>query len=155
MNQLEKLDAAYIAGFLDGDGSIYVRVKPNATYKFGFQIAPNIVFFQSQKGIKILEELKELIGGGYIRFRKDGIAEYIIGDMITLQNLVKQIRPYLRLKKLQAELLIQILDQKSRVVTQEDFLSLVKLIDSFLTLNYSKKRKNGFTSVKTLLEQKL
>lgn len=66
MNQLTKLDAAYLAGFLDGDGSIYVRVKPNATYKFGFQIAPNIVFFQSQKEIKSLEKLQEMVGGGYI-----------------------------------------------------------------------------------------
>ena len=40
---------AYLAGFLDGDGSIYVRAKPNLSYKYGFQIAPYIVFFQSKK----------------------------------------------------------------------------------------------------------
>jgi hypothetical protein len=29
---------AYLAGFLDGDGSIYARLKPNNTYRFGFQV---------------------------------------------------------------------------------------------------------------------
>ncbi len=46
LNQIQK---SYIAGFLDGDGSIYVRLKPNRTYRYGFQVSPYIVLFQSQK----------------------------------------------------------------------------------------------------------
>ena len=46
---------AYLAGFLDGDGSIYVQLKPNKTYRFGFQDAPYIVLFQSQKDQKNFE----------------------------------------------------------------------------------------------------
>ena len=47
---LSPIKKAYIAGFLDGDGSIYVRAKPNTSYRFGYQIALYIVFFQSAKG---------------------------------------------------------------------------------------------------------
>ncbi len=147
MNQLTKLNAAYIAGFLDGDGSIYVRVKPNTTYKYGFQIAPNIVFFQSQKEVKFLEKLKVIIGGGYIRLRNDGVAEYIIGDVETMKAFIKQIEPHLILKKLQANLLIRILEKKDQVKSENDFLEVVILIDQYKDLNYSKKRKNGFTTV--------
>ncbi len=51
---------AYLAGFLDGDGSIYVRLKPNPTYKYGYQVAPYAVLFQSQKMEEILE-IKERV----------------------------------------------------------------------------------------------
>ncbi len=41
--KISSTQKAYLAGFLDGDGSIYVRIKPNNTYKYGFQVAPYIV----------------------------------------------------------------------------------------------------------------
>ena len=147
MNKLTKLNASYIAGFLDGDGSIYVRLKPNETYRFGFQVAPNIVFYQSKKETKFLKRLEKMIGGGYIRFRNDGIAEYIIGDTKTMRDLIKRIKPYLVLKKAQANLLIQILNQKEKVRTKKDFLKLVRAIDLYKDLNYSKKRKIGLITV--------
>lgn len=53
---------AYLAGFIDGDGSIYVRLKPNSDYRFGFQIAPYVVLFQSAKDRGNFEELCSLIG---------------------------------------------------------------------------------------------
>jgi hypothetical protein len=55
---------AYLAGFLDGDGSIYAQLKPNKTYKFGYQIAMYIVLFQSQKEQKNFEQLCSLINLG-------------------------------------------------------------------------------------------
>ena len=60
---------AYLAGFLDGDGSIYVRLKPNPTYRYGFQVAPYIVLFQSQKDRKNFERVCSLINLGYLRVR--------------------------------------------------------------------------------------
>lgn len=154
MKSLSKTQAAYIAGFLDGDGSIYVQLKANPTYKFGFQVAPNIVFFQSQKSISILKKLKQMVGGGYIRLRKDGIAEYTIGDSETMQGLLAQIKPYLLLKKVQADLLVQILDSKKKIQNEKDFLRIAKLIDKYQALNYSKKRTIGFTAVLNAFKQK-
>src|SRR5882672_6937069 len=140
MNSLSQLDAAYIAGFLDGDGSIYVRLKPNATYRYGFQIAPNIIFYQSQKELLFLETIQKIIGAGYIRLRKDGIAEFTIGDTQTMRDLISYLEPHLRLKKKQANLLIQILDTRENIKSRGDFLKVAKLIDRYKTLNYSKKR---------------
>ena len=139
--------AAYVAGFLDGDGSIYVRLKPNTQYRYGFQIAPNIVFYQSQKEIRFLERIKEEIGAGYIRKRNDGIAEFTIGDTQTMRDLISQIHPYLIFKREQASLLIQILDQKEKVSSKEEFLKLAALIDRYKELNYSKKRRITALSV--------
>ena len=132
---------AYLAGFLDGDGSVYVRLKPNKTYKFGFQIAPYIVLFQSQKGQKNFANLCSIINCGYMRIRKDGILEYIIGKHDDIIQFIKLVEPYVVLKKRQIELLKKILIAKKNIRNKKDFKSLAKLIDAFRELNYSKKRK--------------
>ena len=132
---------AYLAGFLDGDGSIYVQLKPNKTYKFGFQIAPYIVLFQSQKDQKNFEQLCSMINLGYMRVRKDGILEYIIGRQENIIKFIKLVETYVIMKKLQIVLLKKIIVAKSKVENKKDFQALAKLIDTFRELNYSKNRK--------------
>ena len=132
---------AYLAGFLDGDGSIYVRLKPNPTYRYGFQVAPHIVLFQSKKNQINFERICSLIKLGYIRERKDGILEYIINKKEAIKLFLKIIKPFVVLKNKQVELMIRILDQKEKIKDKKDFNSLAKLIDKFRELNYSKKRK--------------
>ena len=132
---------AYLAGFLDGDGSIYVRLKPNKTYKFGFQVAPYIVLFQSQKDQKNFEQLCSMIKLGYMRVRKDGILEYIIGRHENIVKFIGLVEPFVVMKKLQVSLLKKIIVAKNKVQNKKDFETLAKLIDTFRELNYSKNRK--------------
>ena len=150
---LSKLDCAYIAGFLDADGSIYVQLKPNKTYKYKFQVAVNVVFYQSAKEKKFMRNLKKLIKKGYIRERKDGIIEYIIGDEKSIIEILKRIKFYLRLKRKQANLMLKILEIKKDIESAKDFLDLAKKIDLFRDLNYSKKRKYDYFSVKKVLQR--
>jgi len=138
---LTQTKKAYLAGFLDGDGSIYVRLKPNPTYKYGFQVAPYIVLFQSQKEKENFEKICSLIGLGYLRIRRDGILEYIIGKLNELREFLKIIKPFVILKKEQVALMIEILDKKEKVGNEQDFRKLADLIDRFGELNYSKKCK--------------
>ena len=132
---------AYIGGFLDGDGSIYVRAKPNPTYRYGFQVAPYVVLFQSQKDQEHFAEVCALIGLGTLRIRKDGILEYVINKIDAIKEFLECIHPFAILKRRQIELMYQIIDLKKRVENKSDFESLLKLIDSYRNLNYSKKRK--------------
>ncbi len=138
---LSPLKRAYLAGFLDGDGSIYVQAKPNPTYRFGFQVAPYIVLFQSQKDQQNFEQLCSMINLGYMRIRKDGILEYIIGKQENIIQFINLVEPYVVMKKLQIELIKKIILVKSEVQSEEDFVILMKLIDTFRELNYSKNRK--------------
>src|SRR3989344_3264148 len=138
---ISSVQKAYLAGFLDGDGSIYVRLKPNSTYRYGFQVSPYIIFFQSSKSKEGFEELCSLLGFGYIRERKDGILEFTVSRREDILALLDIVRPYIILKKMQAELMTKILHQQSKVKDKQDFSVLIKLIDSFRELNYSKKRK--------------
>ena len=151
MNNISETEKAYIAGFLDGDGSIYVRLKPNSDYRFRFQISPAIVFYQAKKEIDHLMWMQRRIKQGYLRERKDGIVEYIIGDVRGIESLLRNILPYLKLKKRQARLMLKVLSFKKRVKTSKDFLRLAELIDQFQELNYSKKKKYDAQIVRAVL----
>jgi len=140
-NNISATKRAYLAGFLDGDGSIYVRLKPNQEYRFGFQIAPYIIFFQSEKEVKKFQKVCSEIGCGYMRKRKDGILEFTINKKEDIRNFLGMINKYLILKKKQAELMIKILNKKEKVKNKHDFKFLMGLIEKFRELNYSKKRK--------------
>ena len=131
---------AYIAGFLDGDGSIYVRAKPNQSYRFGYQIAPYVAFFQSASSNKFPDMCKK-IGYGSIRLRKDGIYEYIISRRAEIEDFLKKVSPYLELKQNQSKLLLEILKDKDEVENEKDFKKLLRKIDTFRDINYSKNRK--------------
>ena len=132
---------SYLAGFLDADGSIYVRVKPNKSYHFGFQIAPTIAFFQSQKEEKRIKAIQKYYGLGYLRKRNDGIIEWIVGDEKGLRFILKNTIPHLQLKIQQAKLMLEILNKKSKIQNKKDFVNLANRIEKFRELNYSKKRK--------------
>jgi len=138
---LSSIKRAYLAGFLDGDGSIYVRAKPNSDYRYGFQVAPAIVLFQSARDRSKFEEVCSLINLGYIRTRKDGILEYTINKIDNILEFLSIVQPFVILKRKQVALMKQILEQKHKIEEKSDFEKLLRLVDSFRELNYSKKRK--------------
>ena len=140
MLKLTQSQLAYLAGFIDGDGSIYVRLKPNSTYRYGFQIAPYIILFQSVKDEANFQKICDLLNCGYLRRRNDGILEYTIGRRDQILELIIKIKPYLILKKEQANLIQKILKLKVLVKNQDDFARLMDLVNRFADLNYSKKR---------------
>ena len=131
---------AYLAGFLDGDGSIYVRAKPNTSYKYGYQIAPYVAFFQSAS-CETFPDMVANIGYGKIRLRKDGIYEFTINKQAEIIDFLTKIMPHLILKQKQAKLMLEILTEKVNVSSEQDFVKLLDKIDHFRELNYSKKRK--------------
>lgn len=132
---------SYIAGFLDGDGSIYVRVKKNNTHKYGFQILPAIVFFQKDTNVKVLHYLHDNLSFGYIRTRNDKMCEYVIGNINEIQKVINLIQDYVVLKKPQLLLLQELINKKSIMKYPKDFLELVKIADEISKKNYSSVKK--------------
>ena len=131
---------AYIAGFLDGDGSIFFQIVPRKDYQQKFQIRSSIAFYQKTKYVEILDWLKEIFGCGYIRHRKTGMSDYTIVDSREVYRILKLLQPYVRLKKKQVELGLEILERLKNKKTNKDFLEICQLVDGFSELNYSKKR---------------
>jgi len=56
---MNETTAAYIAGFLDGDGSIHLQLVRQREYRYGFYVRVSVSFHQHETGRKGLEWLKE------------------------------------------------------------------------------------------------
>ena len=140
MNLIDSTNLAYIAGFLDGDGSIFFQIIPRPDYRQKFQIRTSIAFYQDTTNKSILEWLKEQFGSGYIRNRKTGISDYTIVETKNVKKILTLLRPYVRLKKKHVELGLEIIYKLENKTSDRDFLEICKLVDRFKELNYSKKR---------------
>jgi len=76
---------AYIAGFLDGDGSVMFQLKPRFDYAYGFQIKVTLAFYQKSSNRSVLEWLYENLKVGAVRDRNDGMSEYDIEGFIPVR----------------------------------------------------------------------
>jgi hypothetical protein len=131
-----------------------MRLKRSDGYRFGFQVSPYIVFYQGKKGERFISQLSKRWKVGYIRERKDKILEWIIGDKNSLRKILKMCLPYLILKKRHPKLVLKIIDFHETAKTKKKFLRLAELIDSFQTLNYSKKGKITTKTVRRFLNKR-
>lgn len=144
---------AYIAGFLDGDGSIVAQFVKKSDYKFGFQIRLSVLWFQKTSRLHHLVDLSNEIGLGQVRKRDDGISEYNIAGLNVLEPFLKALSPYLRIKKKQANLVLKIIEQlPSARDSKEKFLALCPLVDQIANLNDSKNRTITSETVANHLE---
>ncbi|PIZ82659.1 hypothetical protein COX97_03635 [Candidatus Pacearchaeota archaeon CG_4_10_14_0_2_um_filter_05_32_18] len=141
MRFMDSTTLAYIAGFLDGDGSIFFQIIPRKDYNQKFQIRTSISFYQKSSNAEILEWLKELFGSGYIRHRNTGISDYTIVESKEVKKILELLKPYVRLKKKQVDLGLEIINKLENKKSDRDFLEICQLVDKFKELNYSKKRK--------------
>jgi hypothetical protein len=65
-NQQERLDA-YIAGFVDGEGSFHVAICRNAGTTLGWQLVPEFHVSQNAERREVLDLIRQRLGCGRIR----------------------------------------------------------------------------------------
>lgn len=143
---------AYIAGFLDGDGSIMAQLVHRKDYKFGYQIRVSIVFYQKTAHQEILFWLKEQLNAGYIRRRNDGMSEYTIVGLTEVEQILQLLRDKLRLKKNLANEVLKLIGKHPKKMTAKKLIVLAKLVDKTAEFNYSKKRTITSASVEEYLK---
>jgi LAGLIDADG endonuclease len=132
---------AYIAGFLDGDGSIFFQLVRRKDYCLGYQIRTSIAFYQKTENERVLLWLKQQFLSGYIRRRKTGISDYTIVEPMEVRRILELLQPHVRLKREHVRLGLKILNEIPLAIDAAKFLSLSRLVDRFQILNYSKKRE--------------
>ena len=96
---MNALDASYVAGFLDGDGSIHFQLVRQKEYRFGFYIRSSVSFSQSTSARAGLEHIQALIGAGYLRDRGTGVSDLVITSRPVLFDLLTEVRPYVIFKR--------------------------------------------------------
>ena len=153
---MKDIDKSYIAGFLDGDGSIMAQLVFRKDYKLGYQIRVSIVFYQKTTHQEFLLWLKEQLEIGYIRRRPDGMSEYCLVGLAEVEFVLKLLGPYLHLKQELAHAVLRLIKNHppQRKMTPEKLVELAMLVDETARFNYSKKRTRTSSDVIQFLQEK-
>lgn len=106
-----QLELAYIAGFLDGDGSIMLQLHRQDRGKEIFRIKTVICFYQDNRYRETIEWIKSIVGCGYVYTRNDHICELRIEGFQRVFEVLTLLKPYIRLKRKQVDLLIELIPQ--------------------------------------------
>jgi hypothetical protein len=89
---------AYLAGFLDGDVSIYFQLVRRRDYVYGLQIRASVCFYQSTRGKTGLEWLKQQLGSGYLRDRAGSMSDYAIVGWSAVKRVLELVQPFVILR---------------------------------------------------------
>jgi len=138
---MRALDASYVAGFLDGDGSIHFQLVRQKEYRFGYYIRATASFSQSTSARAGLEHIQALVGGGYLRDRGTGMSDLVVTSRPLLFDLLTDVAPYVVFKQEHVRRALELLPQLDRLRDPERFLRLARDVDAFATLNYSKTKR--------------
>ena len=140
MKKLTLEEKNYIAGFLDGDGSIFAQIIRGKTYKYNFRIRVFIGFYQKKDKHWFMLKLKKLLKYGYLRIRKDAVSELVISGTGPVEQVLLQLKDALILKRNNANLVLKIIEKKRKINSKYEFIEVCKLVDQVAALNYSKNR---------------
>ena len=110
MGSRSSAERAYIAGFLDGDGSIMLQIKKRSDTSRGLRFMATICFYQDIRHEQPLLWIRDTLGIGYISRRNDGITELRINGFSQVGSILKELKPYIRFKRLQAIALLNACD---------------------------------------------
>ena len=121
-------------------------------YIYGYQVRVSVVFYQKQRRQEILRWLKHKLRLGYIRQRNDGMAEYTVVGLREVEQILRLLYPYLRLKKVLAKKLLRLIQVHPDRMSAGKLLRLSELVDETASFNYSKKRRNTTKTIKTFLQ---
>ena len=145
MGSRSNVELAYIAGFLDGDGSLMLQIKKRSDGKIGLRFMPTICLYQDTRHEKTLYWIQEKLSIGYVSRRNDGMSELRVNGYKQVANILKSILPHIRFKEIQSKALISACEILSN--TKFSKLSkrqLEKLVDLILVIqkeNYVTKKK--------------
>jgi len=136
-------EVAYLAGFIDGDGSIFAQIAERKDYVLGFQIRYSITILQKHSRKFFLDQLEKELGCGTVRNRdnEQKMSELAIVGWQTIEPILRRLQPFLRLKRAQANLLLELIEQRAGAVKNPvRFLELCEKVDRFGELNDSRNR---------------
>jgi len=78
------------------------------------------------------------------------MSEYTIVGKESVNHCIRLLKPYLRLKKRHAVLILQIIEQLQKTQEPQAFVKLCEEVDKFGELNDSKRRQVTSTTVRSL-----
>ena len=140
-----QIDLAYIAGFLDGDGSLMLQIKNRKDGISKIRFMSTICFYQDTRHEKDLFWIRKILGKGYFHKRNDGMSELRINGFASVKEILDSLVPFIRFKNIQAKALIEactiLSSDKFKKLDREQKVKLVDLVLVIQSENYVTKKK--------------
>jgi hypothetical protein len=150
-NKLTSTQLAWLAGFIDADGSINAQIVKRDDYILKYQVRVSVTLFQSTKRHHILLWIRKNLHQGTVRKRPDKMSEFVVVGEKQVEQLVTHILPYLVLKRRQAKLVLQIIKKLPYTKDPLVLLEACELADKIGNLNDGKLRINKSKNVSAVL----
>jgi len=148
-------ELAYIAGFLDGDGSLMLQIKKRKDTKRGFRFMATICLYQDSRHEQPLHWIRNVLGIGYVSRRNDGMSELRINGFKRVRNILTELEPYIKFKEKQTKALLeacQILSETSYArLSDKQLKKISELVIRIQNENYGSSRKKGKKEIGKLL----
>ncbi|MBI4086851.1 LAGLIDADG family homing endonuclease [Candidatus Kaiserbacteria bacterium] len=137
------LNKAYIAGFLDGDGSLMLQVKVRDDTKRGARFMATICLYQDTRHEEPLHWIRKMLKIGYISRRSDGMSELRINGFEQVRKILTDLKPYIRFKAKQTSMLIKacrmLESRRMSELSDIELRALVTLVFAIKQENYKSK----------------
>ena len=148
-------ELAYIAGFLDGDGSLMLQIKKRKDGRLKRRFMTTICFYQDSRHELPLYWIRKILDIGYVSRRNDGMSELRINGFAQVQAILDKLLPYIKFKKLQAQALLgatRILNKvKISKLSESQLSRIAKYILVIQKENYITKRKKTSREIRKIL----
>jgi len=150
-----KTNLAYIAGFLDGDGSLMIQVKKRKDGRLRRRFMLTLCFYQDSRHEKPLYWIRDILKIGYISKRNDGITELRINGFAQIKEILEDLLPFIKFKKIQAQAMYKaacvLTSNKLDRLSKKDLSKLISYILAVQKSNYvTKKKKTKSELIKIL-----
>lgn len=150
----------FLAGFVEGEGSMSLSVSVNEGFKYGINIQPVFNVTQHKNGMDILNSFKELFEGGSI-VSKSGSPDIFVYTMKGYKNIIKSVLPFLETYvcpfscKMEEFSIFKQVVMASSQGKQKDKDSLIELVKLTYTLSgKGKNRKRDLSEILKIIEDK-
>lgn len=113
--EMSSHDAAYLAGFIDADGSISIRMTTNPRRRKKVQLHATIAIYNTN--VEVMNWLANKIGGQHSRmFKKHQRHKDILvlqsRSVIDVAKILRTVLPYLIVKRRQAEIVLEFCENR-------------------------------------------
>ena len=140
-----KFSDSYIAGFLDGDGSIVTTVERRPERRrFPYRVRLKINFTQHIRHMGLLAGIQKFLNdiGSLRKTSMHNLAELVIQDRKEVRELLKRLLPFLILKERQAKIMLAVIEiyDKATVkirssISEKEFAKILSLVREIRNLN--------------------
>src|SRR3989344_463454 len=136
-----EVELAYIAGFLDADGAIMACIEKHIGKRFGFRVRVSVKVTQHDR--EVLDWMREKLQVGIVRANRPARARQTfdlhIRDREHVRQVLLALMPYVRVKRAQAQIALEILDIV--VETPEHVIQSAELADALSRFNVRSKNR--------------